>query len=294
MNTSRMCRSICSSLSAAGAAWVISTTAEDDYRYAAEARCMLMLILSTCALALLRTEHRQPETAFWAILWSWSILWNMYSTPSRWFRPAVLLWLMVTCASACSNARLARVHAGLRSWLAYMVTLPCAPAVLALTMTWKSEAAQALARSFPMFGFQSADQGNHIGSGRSPARPAQSTARSRSRRAPSPAAQMVVEEQCCRLCLGDEGDGPLVQPCVCRGSAMWIHKACLEYWRRTSPREDAAYRCGQCMDEYRDALSLELLSARLQVKRTGGEDTLSTLDSLAHELQAQGMQVQRG
>ena len=180
MNTSRMCRSICSSLSAAWAAWVISTTAEDDYRYAAEARCMLMLILSTCALALLRTEHRQPETAFWAILWSWSILWNMYATPSRWFRPAVLLWLMVTCASACSNARLARVHAGLRSWLAYMVTLPCAPAVLALTMTWKSEAAQALARCFPMFGFQSADQGNHIGSGRSPARPAQSTARSSS------------------------------------------------------------------------------------------------------------------
>ena len=121
---------------------------------------MLMLILSTCTLALLRTERGQPETAFWTILWSWSILWNMYTPPSRWFRPAVLLWLMVTCASACSNARLARVHAGLRSWLAYMVTPPCAPTVLALTMTWKSEVAQVLARCFPMFGFQSADQGN--------------------------------------------------------------------------------------------------------------------------------------
>ena len=82
---------------------------------------------------------------------------------------------------------------------------------------------------------------------------------------------MVVEERTCRLCWGDEDDGPLVQPCACRGSAKWIHKHCLEQWRRTSPREDAAYRCGQCMDGYRDALSVELLSARLQVERTNGQ-----------------------
>ena len=69
---------------------------------------------------------------------------------------------------------------------------------------------------------------------------------------------MVLEEKTCRQCWGNEDDGPLVQPCACRGSAQWIHKACLEQWRRTSPREDAAYRCGQCMDYYRDALSLEL------------------------------------
>ena len=99
---------------------------------------------------------------------------------------------------------------------------------------------------------------------------------------------MVMEEKCCRLCLGDEGDGSLVQPCACRGTAMWIHGHCLEYWRRTSPKEDAAYRCGQCMDEYRDALSLELLSARLQAERAGGEDTSLTSDRLALELQFQG------
>ena len=92
----------------------------------------------------------------------------------------------------------------------------------------------------------------------------------------------------CRLCWGNEDDGPLVQPCACRGSAMWIHKACLEQWRRTGPREDAAYRCGQCMDHYRDALSLELLSARLQAERTSGQSTAFTLNTLALELQAQG------
>ena len=92
----------------------------------------------------------------------------------------------------------------------------------------------------------------------------------------------------CRHCRDDEDEGLLVQPCACRGSAKWIHKHCLEEWRRTSPKEDAAYRCGQCRDEYRDALSLELLSARLQAERVGGEDTSFTLGTLAWELKAQG------
>ena len=78
-------------------------------------------------------------------------------------------------------------------------------------------------------------------------------------------------EKTCRVCWGDEDDGPLVRPCACRGSIKFIHEHCLEKWRRTSPREDAAYRCGQCKDEYRDALSLELLSARLQAERTKTE-----------------------
>ena len=96
------------------------------------------------------------------------------------------------------------------------------------------------------------------------------------------------DEKMCRVCWGDEDDGPLVRPCACRGSAEWIHKACLEEWRRTGPREDAAYRCGQCKDEYRDALSIELLSARLQAKRTNGQSIVFTLDTLALELKVQG------
>ena len=96
------------------------------------------------------------------------------------------------------------------------------------------------------------------------------------------------EEERCRLCLEGELDGPLVQPCACRGTAQWAHEHCLEHWRRTGPKEDAAYRCGQCVDEYRDALSIELLGARLQAERTGGEATSSTLSTLARELQTQG------
>ena len=97
-----------------------------------------------------------------------------------------------------------------------------------------------------------------------------------------------AEERTCRLCWGDEDDGPLVQPCACRGSARLVHKHCLNKWRCTSPKEDAAYRCGECKDEYRDELSLGLLSARLQAERTDGEATISTLGTLAWELQTQG------
>ena len=99
---------------------------------------------------------------------------------------------------------------------------------------------------------------------------------------------MVVEEMACQLCFGEEDDGPLVQPCACRGSAKWIHKHCLKKWRRTSPKEDAAYRCGQCREHYCDSLSLELLLARLQAaERTNRKDTTSTLDTLATELTLQ-------
>ena len=94
------------------------------------------------------------------------------------------------------------------------------------------------------------------------------------------------EEKRCRLCYGGEEDSPLVQPCACNGSMKWIHEHCLEQWRRTSTREDAAYCCGECRDYYHDALSLELLGARLQAERMAELDISPTLDTLAQELQA--------
>ena len=93
-------------------------------------------------------------------------------------------------------------------------------------------------------------------------------------------ARADAEERTCRLCFGGEEDGPLVQPCACRGTAKWVHKHCLEAWRRTAEREDAAYRCVQCMDHYRDALSIELLRDRLQVERAVGQ-TSSQVSHLA-------------
>ena len=100
--------------------------------------------------------------------------------------------------------------------------------------------------------------------------------------------QEEEEEERCRLCLGGEEDGPLLQLCACRGSAKLVHRHCLEKWRCTSDKEDAAYRCGECKDHYRDALSLELLRARLQAERARGQAKPFTFHTLALELYDQG------
>ena len=93
-----------------------------------------------------------------------------------------------------------------------------------------------------------------------------------------------AEERTCRLCYGGEEDGPLVQPCACRGTAKWVHNHCLEAWRRTAEREDAAYLCVQCMDHYRDALSIELLRKALEMRReilgSRHPGTLTSIDDL--------------
>ena len=98
------------------------------------------------------------------------------------------------------------------------------------------------------------------------------------------------DEPACRICWGDTDDGPLVQPCACRGSVTWVHANCLEAWRRTSAKDDAIYRCGQCKDNYRDELSLTLLNARLQAQQNAGnaQAALGTKRLLASEMFNQG------
>ena len=102
----------------------------------------------------------------------------------------------------------------------------------------------------------------------------------------------MEEKIACRICFSGEEDGPLVQPCACRGSSSWVHPQCLEHWRRTSTKVDAAYRCGQCQDEYRDALSIELLRDQLRAcRRRFGENDNSTAhckNTLGLQLLAQG------
>ena len=99
------------------------------------------------------------------------------------------------------------------------------------------------------------------------------------------------DEQICRICLegAELPSHPLVQPCACRGSSTWAHADCLTRWRRMSPKAAAAYQCGQCDDDYRDALSLELLEERLRRQRVAHHPGMvSTMHELAGQLHAQG------
>jgi tetratricopeptide (TPR) repeat protein len=106
------------------------------------------------------------------------------------------------------------------------------------------------------------------------------------------AAILPDDEPTCRICL--EGAlalpiRPLVQPCACRGSSAWAHTDCLTLWRRTSPKVKAAFQCGECNDDYRDALTLSLLEERLrQQLATHRPEAHSTMHELARCLRSQG------
>ena len=62
------------------------------------------------------------------------------------------------------------------------------------------------------------------------------------------------DERQCRICFdtGSDGEqGPLFRPCHCRGSMAWVHRECLDHWRRSSVNPRSFYRCDNCCCEYR-------------------------------------------
>lgn len=53
----------------------------------------------------------------------------------------------------------------------------------------------------------------------------------------------------CRICFDDNDQRNLISPCLCSGSSKYIHKHCLEEWRRTSQLN--YYRCPTCHYHYK-------------------------------------------
>ena len=43
----------------------------------------------------------------------------------------------------------------------------------------------------------------------------------------------------CRICLNDAEQRYLIAPCVCTGTNKFVHRECLNNWRRLSTRPDA-------------------------------------------------------
>jgi RING-variant domain len=52
----------------------------------------------------------------------------------------------------------------------------------------------------------------------------------------------------CRICFGDESEGRLISPCLCKGSMKYVHADCLDTWRHSST--NAFYECNQCKYKY--------------------------------------------
>ena len=63
--------------------------------------------------------------------------------------------------------------------------------------------------------------------------------------------RFISSERLCRICLedDDEPDNPLIAPCICRGSAKYVHRECLQQWRCTNPGM-AWSRCTVCLQPY--------------------------------------------
>ena len=59
----------------------------------------------------------------------------------------------------------------------------------------------------------------------------------------------------CRFCLieGSPQDkaNPLLQPCMCIGTVAFVHRLCLDRWRRTDIRVDQDIKCPICNSLYR-------------------------------------------
>jgi hypothetical protein len=54
----------------------------------------------------------------------------------------------------------------------------------------------------------------------------------------------------CRICLGDDKPDDLIAPCNCKGSALWVHRSCLDEWRAQAAVPLAFTHCSVCMFPY--------------------------------------------
>ncbi|GAA5930665.1 hypothetical protein JCM3775_003837 [Rhodotorula graminis] len=63
-----------------------------------------------------------------------------------------------------------------------------------------------------------------------------------------------LDHRVCRICFGDDDDsdelGRLLAPCLCRGTARYVHQDCLRSWREAD-KLNSFYVCGQCGARYR-------------------------------------------
>lgn len=56
----------------------------------------------------------------------------------------------------------------------------------------------------------------------------------------------------CRICLDSANNDDLIEPCICKGSVKFVHKACLKHWLETSNKSEKDLKfCEICHSEYK-------------------------------------------
>ena len=62
----------------------------------------------------------------------------------------------------------------------------------------------------------------------------------------------VAEESICRFCLmpQETSKDPFISPCLCKGSAAYVHTSCLNKWRRLAISNIHRNHCQLCLEEF--------------------------------------------
>jgi hypothetical protein len=60
----------------------------------------------------------------------------------------------------------------------------------------------------------------------------------------------LKQKEDCRICLQEDNIKNLISPCLCRGSNKYIHRECLNQWRRLSDNQEQNNKCPTCKFEY--------------------------------------------
>ncbi len=61
----------------------------------------------------------------------------------------------------------------------------------------------------------------------------------------------LARAKICRICLSDDNTENIISPCSCIGSARFVHRKCIDKWRKLSPNPQSRIQCEVCKSYYR-------------------------------------------
>ena len=65
-----------------------------------------------------------------------------------------------------------------------------------------------------------------------------------------PSRRTPVQKGSCRICYEEEDIDGLIVPCECKGSALYIHRACLDQWREVNQGNEKFRKCDVCKFDF--------------------------------------------
>ena len=61
---------------------------------------------------------------------------------------------------------------------------------------------------------------------------------------------LKMDNHICRICHQSNNDDDLIVPCLCKGSSLYVHRACLDKWRLQKKLTHHYHTCSVCKFKY--------------------------------------------